>query len=102
MSKYNFLQNSNLVEESDQQDRFQYRIKNMHDPRQIYSDIFKGTSLEGTWRDSVINVPNIRDGDGRLIMPHEYRKKLKDGFFVMVNTYMKMYVFFFLIKKKGV
>ena len=37
-------------------------------------------------------VPNIRDGDGHLIMPRRYENELKDGGLVMINVYPMMYV----------
>lgn len=33
----------------------------------------------------MINCPNVRDGDGRLILPGEYTKELKDGMVVLAN-----------------
>jgi len=42
-------------------------------------------------------IPNIRDGNGRLIMPHEYEDKLEDQTVVMVNVGPRMYVLLKLI-----
>jgi hypothetical protein len=42
-------------------------------------------------------IPNIRDGNGHLIMPHEYEDKLEDGTIVMINVELRMYVLFKLI-----
>ena len=38
----------------------------------------------------LVDIPNIHDGNGALIMPGEYNKKLHHGMVVMVNVYMKM------------
>ena len=39
-----------------------------------------------------IPFPNIRDGDGRLIMPNEYKSRLEDGSIVIVNASLRLYV----------
>ena len=95
---YNRLDNSNLVEDNDCRYEKHCSIRRMPDPAQIYPDIFHRTSLEKTWRNSFFTVPNVRDGDGRVVMPYEYRSQLKDGSVVMLNVYLKVYVFFFGIK----
>ena len=73
----------------------EYRMNKMHDPYDIYPNIFKNTHLENSWRNMLVNIPDVRDEDGKLIMPHEYRSKMKDGTIVMVNGYLKLYVFYF-------
>jgi hypothetical protein len=50
--------------------------------------------LEDKWKETYISVPNIRDGDGRLILPNEYCSKLEDKSIVSVNVQLKMYVSF--------
>ena len=37
-------------------------------------------------------IPNIRDGNGLLIMPHEYETKLQDEMVVIVNVQPRVYV----------
>ena len=66
-------------------------MNQMHDPYQVYPNIFKESPLEKTWRNSPVNVPNIQDGNDQIIFPHEYRSKLKDNIVVMVNVYLKLY-----------
>jgi hypothetical protein len=39
---------------------------------------------------SMIDIPNVRDGNGALINPEEYEQKLQTGSVVMVNVYLKM------------
>ena len=55
--------------------------------------------FERTYLDVLVSTPNIRDGKGRLIMPHEYRLKLKDRSVVMVNAFLKLYVYFNFVSK---
>jgi hypothetical protein len=62
----------------------------MPDPLDVYPGVFKGTHLEKKWKDFFIPIPNVRDGDGRLIMPYEYRSKLTDKSIVMLNVYLKL------------
>lgn len=37
-------------------------------------------------------IPNVRDGNGHIIMPHEYDKKMKHNDIVLVNVKPMMYV----------
>ena len=62
----------------------------MSDPQEIYPHIFKMTQFEDSWENIILNVPNVQDGDGRLIMPHEYRSTLKNESIVMVNVSLKL------------
>lgn len=66
----------------------------MFNLRQRHSKVY-----ETSYLDVLVSVPNVRDGDGRLIMPHEYQSKLKDRSVVMVNAFLKLYVFIYLLKK---
>lgn len=58
----------------------------MPDPEGIYSAALGAADVSN----SSINVPNVRDGNGALIMPHEYEQKLETGSIVMVNVYLKL------------
>jgi hypothetical protein len=87
---YNQFDNSNLGEDNFHRYERHCSIRRMPDLAHIYSTIFFGTSMESTWRESFFTVPNIRDGDGRLVLPYEYRSRLKDGSVVMVNVYLKL------------
>lgn len=91
-SRYIQSENSNLVEENHEGDVYRCPIKDMPDPLELYPGIFKGTHLEETWKDFFISIPNVRDGDGQLIMPYEYRSKLKDKSIVMLNIQLKLCV----------
>jgi hypothetical protein len=74
--------------------RYQCPMSDILDPSQFYPCIFKGTYLEEKWRDVFISIPNICDGEGWLILPYEYRSKIKDRSIVMVNVQLKLYIFF--------
>ena len=63
------------------------RISTMPDPENLFTAIEECKEL-------FIVVPNIRDGDGCIIMPDEYGKRLQNGSIVMVNVHLKLYVFF--------
>jgi hypothetical protein len=65
-------------------------MKKMPDPGDVYPYIFNTTEFRETWKDLLVNVPNVRDGDGRLILPHEYRSKLEDETVVVVNSYLTL------------
>jgi hypothetical protein len=41
-------------------------------------------------------IPNIRDGEGHLIMPHEYEKNMIHGDIVIVNVKPTMWVSTFM------
>jgi len=58
----------------------------MPDPEGIYSAALGLADVSK----SSMDVPNIRDGNGTLIKPHEYEQKLETGSIVMVNIYLKM------------
>ena len=65
-------------------------MRKLSDPREIYPTVFKNTPFEDSWGNIILNLPNIRDGNGRLVMPHEYRSTLKNDSIVMVNVYLKL------------
>jgi hypothetical protein len=59
----------------------------MPDPEDIYSTILGGADVSN----SSVNIPNIRNGNGDIISPTDYEKKLEDSSIVMVNVYLKLY-----------
>jgi hypothetical protein len=57
----------------------------MPDPDGIYSSTLGVADISK----SFIDMPNVRDGNGKLITPDDERK-LEDGCMVMVNVYLKL------------
>ena len=57
----------------------------MPDPDGIYSSTLGVADISK----SFIDMPNVRDGNGKLITPDDERK-LEDGCVVMVNVYLKL------------
>jgi hypothetical protein len=57
----------------------------MPDPEDIYSSL-----LGAHTNTCLLDIPNVRDGNGKLISPSEYEENPKPGTVVMVNMYMKM------------
>ena len=57
-------------------------------------------TTNGTSDDHVLIVPNVRDSDGFLIMPDEYRERLQHNSIVLLNVYFKMYEQFLFNKKE--
>lgn len=79
--------NSNLVE--DAADAMPaLTLADLPDPDGIFSSI---TGIDNMKR-CVVDIPNIRDGNGTLIKPSDYDKMLPAGSVVMVNVYMKLFV----------
>ena len=60
----------------------------MPDPEEIYSCALGAADVSK----SSVHIPNIRDGEGKIITPDQYDKTLKDGSIVLVNVYFKMLV----------
>ena len=75
--------NSNLVEVVDSR----LTIRNMPDPEDIYSTALRNADVSN----SSVFIPNIRDGNGDIITPIDYEKKLEDGSIVMINAFLKLY-----------
>ena len=50
--------------------------------------------LENNTDDSIIvfNIPNIRNGEGQLILPVHYDTELEDNSIVMINIHIDLYV----------
>lgn len=86
--------NSNLVEDLlDDTNKISLNIRSMLDPDEIYSTTLGAADVSH----STMHIPNIQNGDGDLITPDQYEQALEDGSVVMVNVYLKMYVFFSFI-----
>jgi len=58
----------------------------MPDPEGIYSAALGVVDVSK----SSIDILNMHDGNGALIMPNEYEQKLEMGSIIMVNVYLKM------------
>jgi hypothetical protein len=63
-------------------------VADMADPDGIYASLLGSANMKKCHLD----IPNVRDGNGTLITPMEYEKRLPPGTVVMLNVYMKMYV----------
>ena len=63
-----------------------HTIRDMPDPQGIYKTTLGHADLSKSWLD----IPNVRDSNGALIMPEEYDDKLTADTIVMVNVYMKL------------
>ena len=61
-------------------------VADMPDPEGIYSSLLGSTNTNTCY----VNVPNVWDGNGALIMLTEYQEKLQHNSIVTVNVYMKM------------
>ena len=81
--------NSNIVEGSSQSSANKMTIRSMPDPDDIYSSTLGAADVSN----STVHVPNVRDGDGNIIPPDEYEKKLEHGSIVTMNVYFKLSVF---------
>lgn len=78
--------NSNLVEDVGESSHLDLNIRNFPDPERLYSSILGAADVSN----SVIHIPNIRDGNGNLITPDQYETKLQHDSIVMVNVYLKV------------
>jgi hypothetical protein len=59
------------------------RIGDLYDPDSRYSGL-------GTLRKTKVECPDVRDGQGALIHPCDYRTKLQQARFVEVEIYLKL------------
>jgi hypothetical protein len=59
------------------------RIHDLHDPDNRYSGL-------GSLRETKVECPDVRDGNGLLIHPREYSMKLAHARFVEVEVYLKL------------
>lgn len=80
---------SNVVDSEDNNETTNLNIRTMPDPEDIYSTTLGAADVST----SSVHVPNIRDRDGKIITPDQYDKKLEDGSIVMINVYLKLYVY---------
>jgi hypothetical protein len=79
--------NSNLVEDfNHQQPEINLNIRTMADPDDIYSSTLGTVDTSN----STVEIPNVRNGDGNLITPDEYKLRIEDGSIVMVNVSLKL------------
>jgi hypothetical protein len=78
--------NSNLVEDARQPPEINLSIRSMPDPEDIYSSTLGSIDTSN----STVEIPNIRNGDGNLIPPDEYKLRIEDGSIVMVNVSLKL------------
>lgn len=60
----------------------------MPDPEDIYSTTLGAADVST----STVHIPNVCDGDGRVITPDQYEKKLEPGSIVTLNVHFKLYV----------
>lgn len=81
------LANSNLVETNNETTNL--NIRTMPDPEDLYATTLGAADVST----SSVHIPNIRDNDGKIITPDQYDRKLEDGSIVMINVYLKLYVF---------
>jgi hypothetical protein len=61
------------------------RIRDLHDPDNRYAGL-------GALRNTKVECPDVRDGNGVLIHPQEYKTRLPLARFVEVEVYLKLYV----------
>jgi hypothetical protein len=59
----------------------------MPDPEDIYSMALGIADMSNL----SVHVANIHNGNGDIITPDEYEKRLEDGSIVMINVYLKLY-----------
>ena len=64
----------------------------MPDPEDIYSSALGASDTS----QSFVHIPNVQDGDGNIILPQDYDLKLRDNAIVMMNVYLKLYVFYLI------
>jgi hypothetical protein len=78
--------NSNLLEDASDTNELKIKVASMPDPDEIYSITLGAADTSN----SFVHIPNVRDGDGNIIPPHEYERRLHDQAIVMVNVSLKM------------
>jgi hypothetical protein len=62
------------------------RISHLPDPLGCYAALTSQLNLHET----KVIAPNVRDGNGKLILPEEYGTKLHTGDVVIVEAYLKL------------
>ena len=90
--QYHRRYNSNLVESNYHPHNPTQRISYMRDPHGLLSSPSLPSDTDIFSSKYFINIPNIRDAEGDIIMPDEYKKILKNGSIVVVNVFLKLYV----------
>lgn len=78
--------NSNVVEDVGDTSHLHLNIRDFPDPEELYSSILGAADVSN----SVVHIPNIRDGNGNLITPDQYETKIQHNSIVMVNVYLKL------------
>ena len=73
-----------------------FDIRSMPDPLDIYSSTLGASDTS----QSFVHIPNVKDGDGNIILPQDYDLKLPDNAIVMMNVYLKLYVFYLILHKR--
>jgi hypothetical protein len=84
---------SNLTEDTNAKNDVTLNIRNMPDPEDTYSVTLGAADTS----QSFVHIPDIRNGDGKLITPDQYEQQLQDGCIVSVNVYLKLYFFSFTL-----
>ena len=80
--------NSNIVEDTHDLHNLSINVRSMPDPEDVYSCTLGASDTS----QSTVHIPNIRDGDGNIILPQDYESKLQDQSIVIVNVYLKLWV----------
>ena len=81
--------NSHIIDDNNHTSHENINVRDMPDPHDIYSAALGASDTS----QSFVHIPNVRDGDGNIILPQDYKLKLKDNAIVMVNVFLKLYVF---------
>ena len=81
--------NPHIIDNNNHTSHENINVRDMPDPHDIYSAALGASDTS----QSFVHIPNVRDGDGDIILPQDYKLKLKDNTIVMVNVYLKLYVF---------
>jgi len=59
------------------------RIRDLYDPDHRYAGL-------GILRNTKVECPEVRDGDGAIIHPRDYWFKLREAKFIEVDVYLKL------------
>jgi hypothetical protein len=73
---------------------------NLHHSSHFDSFIAHNSNVVEDQNDTLIilfNIPNIRDGQGRLILPTHYHDEIQDNSIVALNVHLNLYVLFLLL-----
>jgi hypothetical protein len=81
-----YQMNSNLVEDIGEPHDVPLNIRLIPDPKDVYAMTLGAADVTNSY----IYISNIRNSDGNLITPDQYKTKLEDGSIVMVNVSLKL------------